>query len=326
LYTNEPEIHPGISFFGNQAWQTSKKTSDKNIMTKYYAFFALLSFTISCNQNDNKKVQTNIVQKKTEIRFYSKNISDSLSIFINLPNGYNPQQKEKYPVVYLLDANLYFDIVAAIMNKYSEVGLAPAVILVGIGYKDFPTMDSLRNRDYTYPFAIPEYEMAISGGADKFLNCIKSELIPFIDKGYNTDTLKRVLAGHSLGGYFSAYALLQDLQGKNNYFSGYVSASPSLHYNKYYLLNQFKETSPKIGKTKKIKAYFTFGGLEEEENAADSSMLKQSSVSEQLVKQLAVKQSSYLIYKTDIFSNLGHMETQIPTFIKGVKWTLSEEK
>lgn len=295
-------------------------------MTKYFAFFALLSLTIGCNQNGNKKGQTNVVEKKNETHFYSKSISDSLSIFVNLPNGYNPQQKEKYAVVYLLDANLYFDIVATVINKYSEVGLAPSIILVGIGYKDFPTMDSLRNRDYTYPVAIPKYEMAISGGADKFLNCINSELIPFIDKGYNTDTLKRVLAGHSLGGYFSAYALLQALSGKNNNFSGYISASPSIHYNKYYLLNQFKETPQKIGQTKKIKAYFTFGGLEEEENANDSSMIKQSSVSEQLSKQLAVKQSSYLIYKSDIFSNLGHMETQIPTFIKGLQWTLSDDK
>jgi len=292
-------------------------------MAKYLAVFILLNLTISCNQPNGKKRTANVIDKKTEIRFYSKSISDSLSLFVNLPNDYNPQQKEKYPVIYLLDANLYFDIVATIINKYSEVGLAPSVILVGVGYKDFATMDSLRNRDYTYPVAIPEYKMAISGGADKFLNCINNELIPLIDKDYNTDTSKRVLAGHSLGGYFVAYALLLDLAGKNNSFSGYIAASPSLHYNKYYLLNQFKETPKKIGQAEKIKAYFTFGGLEEEENATDSGMIKQSSVSEQLSKQLALKQSSYLIYKSDIFSNLGHMETPIPTFIKGLQWMLS---
>jgi predicted alpha/beta superfamily hydrolase len=273
-----------------------------------------------------KRYRPMSLRKKLIYLFNLKAFLTVSQFFVNLPNDYNPQQKEKYPVVYLLDANLYFDIIATVIDKYSEVGLAPSVILVGIGYKDLPTMDSLRNRDYTYPVAIPEYEMAISGGADKFLNCINSELIPFIDKSYNTDTLKRVLAGHSLGGYFSAYALLQDLSGKNHNFSGYISASPSIHYNKYYLLNQFKETPQKIGQTKKIKAYFTFGGLEEEGNATDSNMIKQSSVSEQLSKQLAVKQSSYLIYKSDIFSNLGHMETQIPTFIKGLQWTLSEDK
>lgn len=302
------------------------RSLDHQCMTRYLVFFAFLVLTIGCNQDSDKKEQINVVEKKNETRFYSKSISDSLSIFVNLPNGYNSQHDEKYAVVYLLDANLYFDIVATVINKYSEVGLAPSVILVGIGYKDFPTMDSLRNRDYTYPVAIPEYEMVVSGGADKFLNCINSELIPFIDKSYKTDTLKRVLAGHSLGGYFSAYALLQDLSGKNNNFSGYISASPSIHYNKYYLLNQFKEVPQKIGQTKKIKAYFTFGGLEEEENATDPSMIKQSSVSEQLSKQLAVKQASYLIYKSDIFSSLGHMETQIPTFMKGLQWTLSDDK
>ena len=66
--------------------------------------------------------------------------------------------------------------------------------------------------------------------------------------------------------------------------------------------------------------------MEEDENTTDTSVIKQSGVSEQLSKQLAVKQSSYLIYKSDIFSNLGHMETQIPTFIKGLQWTLNEDK
>ena len=84
-------------------------------------------------------------------------------------------------MVYVLDANLYFDIIATTIDKYAQVGLAPNVILVGIGYRDFPTMDSLRNRDDTYPLAIPEYEMSTSGGADKFLSFIDHELIPQID-------------------------------------------------------------------------------------------------------------------------------------------------
>ncbi len=138
--------------------------------------------------------------------------------------------------------------------------------------------------------------------------------------------LKRVLAGHSLGGYFSAYALLQDLSRKHDNFYGYIAASPSLHYNNYYLLNQFKETPQKTPSGKKIKAYFTWGGLEEEENGTDSSMMKQTSVSDHLSKQLAVKQTNYLIYKSDIFSNLGHMDTQIPSFVKGMQWIFSEDK
>jgi predicted alpha/beta superfamily hydrolase len=294
-------------------------------MIKYFAFLVLLFLTISCNQNPDKKKQTDNIEKSMGTRLYSKSVNDTFSIFVNLPNEYNPQQKEKYPVVYLLDANLYFDIIATILNKYSEVGLAPAVILVGIGYKDFPTMDSLRNRDDTYPIATPEYEMNVSGGADNFLSFINNELIPYVDNKYKTDTSKRTLMGHSLGGYFTNYALLQNLLGKSNSLSCYISASPSLHYNHYYLLNQLREI-PKNRRDKKLKVYFTYGGLEEPENTEHSNMRKLNDISEQLSQLLSEKQSGSIIYKSDIFSNLGHMDSQIPTFIKGLQWTLSDVK
>ncbi len=295
-------------------------------MTKYFSFIGLLFLTMACKQNADKKDQPYKVEKRNTFRLYSKNVLDSFSIFVNLPNDYNPQQKEKYPVVYLLDANLYFDILATTINKYSEVGLAPSVILVGIGYKDFPTMDSLRNRDDTYPTAIPEYEMTVSGGADKFLSFINNELIPQIDKEYKTDTLKRVLMGHSLGGYFTVYTLLQDLLGRSNSFSSYIAASPSIHYNKYYFLNQLKEIATQKNRHKKINVYITFGGQEGTESKTDSGIMKLNDLTNQLSNLFSVRQLDYVIYKSDIFSNLDHMDTQMPTFIKGLQWTFSEKK
>lgn len=44
-------------------------------------------------------------------------------------------------------------------------------------------MDSLRSRDYTYPLAIPEYEMSVSGQADKFFSFIKNELYTILTLG-----------------------------------------------------------------------------------------------------------------------------------------------
>lgn len=295
-------------------------------MTKYAVFPGLLFLILSCNQSPDKKEQTDKIGKSTGTRFYSKAVADTFSIFVNLPNNYNPQQKEKYPVVYLLDANLYFDIIATAITKYSEVGLAPAVILVGIGYKDFPTMDSLRNRDDTYPNAIPEYEMSVSGGADKFLSFINNDLVPYVDSKYKTDTSKRTLMGHSLAGYFASYALLQNLLGKSSSLNCYIAASPSLHYNHYYLLDQLKEAANQKNRDKKLKVYITYGGLEDTENPDDSGMLKLNDITKQLSELLSEKQSGSIIYKGDIFSNLGHMDTQIPTFIKGLQWTLSDDK
>ena len=292
-------------------------------MIRPLSFFGLLVFIFGCKQPQGQPAATEKKEKVITTVMYSKAVTDSFSIFINLPNDYNPRQPEKYPVVYLLDANLYFDIIATTIDKYADVGLAPNVILVGIGYKDFPTMDSLRNRDDTYPEAIPEYEMSTSGGAGRFLSFIDQELIPRIDAQYKTDTSRRILMGHSLGGYFTMYALLQDLLDKSNQLSGYIAASPSIHYNNYYLLNELKKVPAQKDDRRKIKAYVAYGGLEDDTSAVDSSMLRLAALNSKLS---GLFKGGYISYKSDIYSNLGHMDTQFPTFIKGLQWMLPAEE
>ena len=114
------------------------------------------AFAISCNSIAVQQNDPPTYAQHIESKMYSKNVMDSFTISINLPTQYRTEHSYKYPVVYLLDANMYFDILATTLNKYSEVGLAPPLILVGVGYKDLQAMDSLRNRDYTYPTAIPD--------------------------------------------------------------------------------------------------------------------------------------------------------------------------
>lgn len=283
-------------------------------MIKYFSFAGLLLLTIGCRTQSDKHSTTVTKDSHLPTRVYAQAVGDSFSIFVSLPVGYHPPGKERYPVVYLLDANLYFDIMATTINKYAEVGLAPNVILVGIGYKDFPTMDSLRNRDDTYPLAIPEYEMSVSGGADKFLSFINNELVPYVDQTYKTDTTKRVLMGHSLGGYFAMYALQQSLSGKDSKLHNYIAASPSLHYNNYYLLNQLKTNT--VLQHANTKVYLTYGGLED---ARDTSSITLDSLSAQLAAVFP-KQTNGVTYKFDIYSNLDHMDTQLPSFIKGLQW------
>ncbi len=290
-------------------------------MMKIYPAILLLLFTYGCNQPTDKKLLL-AKEKGAPIRLYSKNVDDTFSISVSLPNGYDTQQR-RYPIVYLLDANVYFDIVATTLNTYSVFGLTPEVILVGVGYKDFPALDSLRDRDDSYPTGLPPDSMRISGGAEKFLTFLNNELIPQMDDAYRTDTTQRILMGHSMAGYFTTYALLQDLLGKSNGFSGYIAASPSLAYHKRYMLDQLKELEPQTI-PRKINAYFTYGGLEDEEDKIALAGLKTRDILAQLSASLS-KHSKRLTYKTDTFSSLGHMDAQMPAFIKGLRWEVNEK-
>lgn len=281
---------------------------------------------LACNPVNRQQKARPVTALPATSRFYATSVGDSFSVSVQLPAGYRPDDTQRYPVVYLLDANIYFDIMAATLRQYSQLGLAPDVILVGVGYKDLYSMDSLRSRDYTYPLAIPEYEMAVSGGADKFLQFLGTGLVPDIESRYKTDTAKRVLMGHSLGAYCTMYALLQHIQGKQNIFRYYIAASPSLHYNNYYLPEQLRHTTPGSN-TAPVSVYLTYGGLEDEEDEEEANKpgyIKNTDVIGQLNGLFGKQQPEVVQFKGTVFSGLGHMDTQLPTFIKGLQWTLQE--
>jgi uncharacterized protein len=287
---------------------------------RYCICAAAIFFVIACHQPiAAPKEQPGKSNGQASTRLYAPGIGDSFTVWVSLPPGYDTQPGKHYPVVYLLDANLYFDVMAPVLNKYCGVGLAPEVIVVGIGYKDFATMDSLRNRDYTYPTALAEYEMAVSGGADKFLTFVTKELLPYTDKTYRTDTANRILAGHSLGGYFTLYALQQQLEGKHNGFGSYISASPSLHYNNYYLLNQLKAIAP-AKNNRTINVYITYGGLEESNPEEEPGAKTLAETAALLTQYLSGKKNNGINCRVDIFSNFHHMDTPIPSFLKGLQW------
>lgn len=289
-------------------------------MKKIIQTSTLLLLLTSCDNSIVKEVDTDKkVSFDSAIKYYSKTVKDTFSIFISLPSEYDSKKNIKYPVIYLLDANLYFDTIATTLKNYSKNGMLPPAILVGIGYNDIETMDSLRSRDYTYPTAIPEYEMTVSGKADKFLSFINTELVPDIDVKYSVDKNSRMLVGHSLGGYFTIYALLQNLLTKNNIFFGYIAASPSTHYNHNYILNELAKLN--VANQPQINSYIAFGGLEDEEEE-DPTILKIDNVFLKLDKSFKNK----INYKGETYSNLGHMETPIPAFIKGLQWTLGIEQ
>jgi predicted alpha/beta superfamily hydrolase len=153
---------------------------------------------------------------------------------IGLPHGYR-EGAERFPVVYVLDADYAFLIARNVTDHLAERGHLREVIVVGVGYRGqepgrTPSYRRNRTRDYTPTFVAdggygPEFQR-LSGGGPAFLEALASEVLPFVDGHYRTAPDDRTLVGHSYGGLFAVWSLLT----RPGLFSRYVAVSPSLWY------------------------------------------------------------------------------------------------
>lgn len=135
----------------------------------------------------------------TEYDLHSKVLNEELYIDVALPTGYESSDA-KYPVLYLLDGTDNLGHVIGSTEVLTRTGSIPPSIIVGIN-------NTNRIRDFT-PSSVDD--VPYSGGGPKFLKFISSELIPYIESHYRTHPY-RVLEGHSLGGLFTAYTLMEKL-------------------------------------------------------------------------------------------------------------------
>jgi predicted alpha/beta superfamily hydrolase len=245
---------------------------------------------------------------------YSAAVQDSFALYIQLPKGYQRHQNRTYPVVFLLDANVYFEQVTAQVEKATST--AP-VIVVGIGYRDIRLLDSLRQRDYTYPLALPADSFAVSGGGQRFFTFLTQELIPYVDRHYKTDPSQRALLGHSLGGYFALYALLEGLQTGKLAFTQYVAASPSLYYGDAYLRRQLAALPAGKQPSAAATLYLTVGERELERGDAESQATKAEFTA--FTKELLVHKRTTLTLNSKVYPSAGHLETALASFADGIK-------
>lgn len=142
----------------------------------------------------------------------SEILNETRSVLIHLPDNYN--QSESYPVLYRLDGNtdlLMETIVTTNRLVYSDE-VAPEMIIVCIE-------NTLRARDM-WPVNNDYYPEPNEAGAEDFLQFIEKELIPFIDKKYQTNE-NRILCGQSLSAVFVVYSFLT----KPNLFNSYIASS-----------------------------------------------------------------------------------------------------
>jgi uncharacterized protein len=138
----------------------------------------------------------------------SKQTGRRYHIYIRLPESYSKAPLEtRYPVVYLLDGDSLFPILATEHLLLSIDEKLPEAIIVGIAYGSFDPLINKRDVDFTAPAdgVKPEY-----AGAPAFQRFLKTELIPAIERRYHADSDRRVLFGQSRGGSFVLYSAFTD--------------------------------------------------------------------------------------------------------------------
>lgn len=278
-------------------------------MQKLFFLLLLALFAYACSFTGTKTTEP-IQTLDKKINLYSEAVKDSFYISVQLPKKYHEKPAAKYPTVYIVDANFYFPMLAEVVKQYEIAGLLPPLILVGIGYKSFAAMDSLRERDYLYPAAIPSDEMKAVGGGKNFNSFIVNQLIPHIDKNFRTETSNRSLMGHSFGGYFSLYALLNQVENNQNTFKNIASASPSLWYNNYYL-NQLTAKLQSRKTPSPLNIYLTAGGLEDPTWNINPLKKLSTDISNAHLPNLNVHQA--------IYTDLDHMDVAIITFSRALQ-------
>lgn len=146
-----------------------------------------------------------------------------VALTIWLPPSYESPDAT-FPVLYVLDAPMTFAFAAqgALITIFDEA--MPEVLIVGVGepLTSAYQWGANRARDYA-PRQVPDDPT--SGHAAAFFDALRQEIVPLVDGQYRTRPSDRILWGHSLGGAFAIYALLE----RGGLFQRIIATSPAAY-------------------------------------------------------------------------------------------------
>ena len=198
-------------------------------MKKLFLFILLISQLSSFGQ-----LSDNSILIGTRDTIMSSVLGEERSYWVYLPSSYRTKQSHRrFPVVYLLDADVHFHSVTGLLHQFTSGvngnDLFPEMIVVGI-------LNTNRTRDLTPSQVQSDNNGNLAfqyktGGAASFLSFLNNELIPKIDRQYYT-TPYRMLVGHSFGGLF----VLNTLLNRPEQFTSFLAIDPSVSWDNAYLL------------------------------------------------------------------------------------------
>ena len=190
-------------------------------MKKILFIIFLAAIHIAANAQNEESI---LIGKKATI--FSNTLKENRKIWIYDPGqtAINPIAGKHYPVVYVLDGEAHFLSTVGMIQQLSQANgntILPEMIVVGIE-------NTNRLRDLTPSLVTTDNNARVN----PFVNFLETELIPYIDKNYNTAAY-RILVGHSLGGLTA----IDILTNSPKLFNAYIAIDPSMWYDDEKFLN-----------------------------------------------------------------------------------------
>ena len=261
-------------------------------MRKKILFLILFVFSLIFAAHAQNQQVASVIHTRHTIN--SQVLGEERTILVRVPADYERRRDLKYPVVYMLDAHPpQNSMMAGILEQQAWGGQMPEMILVGI-------QNTNRGRDLT-PTKVEDGRGA-SGGADKFLQFIETEVVPLVDKNYRTHPY-RIFAGHSLGGLFAVYAFV----ARPDLFNAYIAASPHLQWDNNFVVKRAEE----VLKQKRDWNKIMFLAVGDEPNYMNSFNSFQD-----LLKKSKAKNFDY---EFRVFQDENHPSVVLPTYYFGLR-------
>ena len=232
---------------------------------------------------------------------HSNVLNEDRVVWVRMPAAAQGK-KESYPVIYTTDAGRNVNEIGSTIDFLVGANFMPPLIVVGIANTD-------RNRDLTPSHADEKHSdgtvepVPTSGGADKFLDFIQTELVPEIEKRYPTQPY-RILTGHSLGGLFAVHALI----ARPDLFNAYIAASPSLWWDDFRVPRQAQEFFAKQKELRKA-LFFALGN----EGGGMSEGF------EQLQKTLSANRPKGFVVESAHYTKETHGSTELLSHYEGLR-------
>ena len=267
-----------------------------------------LSFTVAPAAETQSANFSSHVIEHSQLRVLAPNAAGRhYQLHIGLPASYSKETSKRYPVVFVTDAYWDFVKITSIGGGLVYDKVVPEFITVGLGYAgENLNFGNLRRWELS---PVPFGDATSSGHAPDFLNTIENEIIPFVESEYRADPSYRVLAGASLGGLFTLYAMYT----KPDLFHAYIAATPAVIVGDDWLLD-YEEKFMQSQRPLQTRL-FVSGGGDESPGFLGGILRFNQRISSRALKGMA--------YKFRLIDGERHAGMQFESYSRGLRFAFA---